>query len=533
MRCALFLTSVLLSFGIGLTGCTDSGPNADRPVAGDVIRRGNVEDPATLDPALAEDVHTFNILVDLYEGLVAEDARGNLVPGVAHSWSVSDDLLRYTFELRSNVLWSNGDALTAGDFARGLRRVAAPATPSSYAFLLESIENFAEVKAGEMPEDALGVEVIDERTLVIRLHEPNVYFLSLLAMPVAYPLHGDGSNPAQFEDPTRFVGNGAYVLEQRLLGRPVILRQNDRYWDAASVETESVEFVAIVDEVAEFNMYRAGELQITATIPPSHIDQAREEHTDEVRIAPSLALYYLAFDLTEPPLSVTALRQALSMAIDREQLVSLLGRGEHPAYSVVPPGVANYDGAEYQWKSATKEQRQQHARDLYQSAGYGADKPLKLKFVYDVGGIHERVALIVSAMWQETLGVSVALEKREWKYFLETRDNRDEWQVMRFSWFGDYNDASTFLNVFLSESVQNLPRYRSSDYDKLIVSAANLADLESRAAYLQQAEEILISDYPIAPLYFYVSKHMVNANISGFENNILDRHPSKYLRREK
>ena len=297
--------------------------------------------------------------------------------------------------------------------------------------------------------------------------------------------------------------------------------------------TDSVEFVAIVDEVAEFNMYRAGELDITATIPPTHIDQAREQHRGEVRIAPSLALYYLAFDLTEPPLSDAALRQALSMAIDREQLVALLGRGEHPAYAVVPPGVANYDGSGYQWRNATKENRQQQARDFYTTAGYSTEKPLQLKFVYDAGGIHERVALMVSAMWEETLGVSVTLDKREWKYFLETRDNRSEWQVMRFSWFGDYNDASTFLNVFLSESVQNLPRYKSDIYDDLLGSAANLADLESRAALLEQAEEMLINDYPIVPLYFYVSKHMVNANVLGFESNILDRHPSKFLRREK
>jgi len=531
MRNGLILTLVVAAFGLSLNGCSESNPGTNVGERGDLIRRGNIEYPETLDPALAEDVHAFNILIDLYEGLVAEDAHGGVTPGVAESWFVSDDGLRYTFTLRSNARWSNGDPVTAGNFVSGLRRVAEPTTLSVYASLLESIQNFAEVKSGEVPAAELGVVAIDDRTLVIHLHTPNAYFLGLLAMTVSFPLHGDGSDSAQFEDPAEFVGNGAYVLRERNIGSVVKLQRNEHYWGASTVKTHYIEYIPIVDEVAEFNMYRAGELDVTGTIPTSHIEQAKNELAVEVRVAPSLAFYYLAFDLTEPPLDDPKLRQALSMAIDREQLVAVLGRGEQPAYAVVPPGVANYDPSGYRWKDQTKTERHDQARALYASAGFGNENPLTLKYMYDAGGIHENVALVVSAMWRDTLGVVVDLEKREWKYFLDTRDHRSEWQVMRFSWFGDYNDASTFLNIFLSESAQNLPRYANTGYDGLIDSASQSTDLEARAALLRQAEEMLIEEYPIAPLYFFVSKHMVKPTVFGFEDNVLDRHPSKYLYR--
>lgn len=522
-----------LSLGLSLASCTKPPADSSAGPRNELVRRGNIEDPETLDPALAEDIHTFNVLIDLYEGLVAEDARGQLVPGVAESWAIGDDGLSYTFKLRSTARWSNEEPVVSLDFVRAFRRAASPATHSAYAGLLAPIENFEDVKSGIASEEELGVVAKDRLTLIVRLSEPSAHFLSVLAMPIAFPLYDDGSNRAQFDNADHFVGNGAYVLVGRSVGRPVRLRRSVSYWNADSVTVEFIEYVAIVNETAEFNMYRTGELDITGTIPTSHIDQARENFSSEVRIAPSLALYYLAFDLTEPPLDNQLLREALSMAIDRDQLVDVLGRGEQPAYSIVPPGVANHEGVEYSWRTAERDQRIEQAHQLYNNAGYSTENPLKLKLLYDAGGIHETVALIIRSMWQESLGVVVELDKREWKYFLDTRDVREEWQTMRFSWFGDYNDASTFTDIFHSESAQNLAMYSSAEYDHLINSAATEIDPGIRAGILARAEARLINDYPIAPLYFYVSKHMVKPNILGFENNILDRHPSKYLRRSQ
>lgn len=533
MRRAILTGLVLCGFGVVLSGCAESDSGGLPSSAESTIRRGNIGEPETLDPLLAEDVHAFSVLIDLYEGLVAENASGQIIPGVAESWTVDEGGLVYTFSLRSDARWSNGDLVTAHDFVRALRRAAKPNSQSAYATLLDPIANFREVSSGAKAHEELGVVAVDERTLVIQLHDQCAYLLSLLAMPIAFPLHSDASSPAQFEDPEEFVGNGAYTLSQRRIGSPIRLQRNEQYWDSDAVKTEYIEYIAIVDELTEFNMYRAGELDVSGTIPSNYVRQARADYEDEVRIAPSLAFYYLAFDLTEAPLDDRNLRQALSMAIDRVQLTEILGRGDQPAYAIVPPGVTNYASAQYDWSASDAAERVDRARELYETAGYSQDNPLTLRYVYDSGSIHEKVALAIGAMWRDSLGVVVEFDKREWKYFLDTRDNRSEWQVMRFSWFGDYNDASTFLDIFASGNVQNLPRYSSAAYDELLRSASLQVDPTLRAEQLATAEKTLINDYPIVPLYFFVSKHMVKSDVAGFESNIMDRHPSKYLYRRE
>jgi oligopeptide transport system substrate-binding protein len=524
-----FMFAAVLTLALFLAGCDTPSDSSTDATGQQVLRRGNGGDPGTLDPALAEDVHAFNVLLDLYEGLVAESANGGLVPGVAQSWSVTDDGHTYVFKLRGNARWSNGDPVVASDFVRAFRRVSAPETLSSYGFLLEPIKNFNAIKAGNMPVSDLGVHAIDTQTLALHLREPVSHFLSVLAMPIAFPMHASALVPESFSDAERFVGNGAYVLRERQVLGPIRLRRNDLYWNADSVSIEDVEYLPIVDEGLELNMYRAGELDITQTIPSSQFAQLKEESPGEVRIAPSLAFYCLAFDLSESPLNNKDLRRALSMAINRRKLVELIGRGEQPAFGIVPSGVANHGDAAYVWRDLDEDKRIDIAQEAYADAGFDVATPLRIKLTYDVGGIHERIALAVSGMWQEALGVEVQLEKKEWKFFLETRDNRSDWQIMRFSWFGDYNDPMTFLEIFRSDSPQNLPLYNNPDYDKLLNKASIELDSHTRTELLADAEQTLIEDYPIAPLYFYVSKHMVKPRIKGFDDNVLDRHPSRFL----
>lgn len=523
---ALVLLPVFLTLVVGCDGSSNSSSTSDST---SIVYRGNGGDPGSLDPALAEDVHAFNILTDLYEGLVSESAAGDLVPGLAESWTISDDGLIYTFTLRSEARWSNGDPVTSLDFVNAFRRVANPDTASVYGFLLEPILHFSEVQNGSLPVDQLGVTALDERILQIRLAEPSPQIIAVLAMPIAFPAHEFTVARRAFTDPDSFVGNGAYSLIAYNIGGPTRLRRNPMYWDAGSVAVEEVVYLPIVDPGTELNMYRTGELDITNTIPPEHVRSLRENRPDELRIAPSLALYYLAFDLTEPPLDNALLRQALSMAIDREQLVSLIGRGEQAAFGIVPHGVTGHVGAEFTWRAFSNHERLRRARALYREAGYSKDAPLAIKYTYDAGDIHEKVALAVSSMWRDNLGVEVALEKREWQYFLQTRDKRAEWQVMRFAWFGDYNHASTFTNIFRSGDPQNLSAYANPEYDRLLTTASSETDMRARAAHMTRAESILLADHPIAPLYFFVSKHLVRPGITGFENNVLDRHPSKYL----
>jgi oligopeptide transport system substrate-binding protein len=191
--------------------------------------------------------------------------------------------------------------------------------------------------------------------------------------------------------------------------------------------------------------------------------------------------------------------------------------------------MARYVGSRFSWRGMPDSERLRQARILYEEAGYSTESPLTIKYTYDSGDIHEKVALAVTSMWRDALGVKVTLEKMEWKYFLETRNRKSEWQVMRFAWFGDYNHASTFINIFRSDDPQNLSDYRNPEYDRLLVNAASETDAASQGILMTQAESVLLQDYPMGPLYFFVSKHLVRPGIIGFENNVLDRHPSKYL----
>ncbi len=497
-----------------------------------VLRRGNGGEPQTLDPYLAEDVHAFNVLYDLYEGLVIEGPDGSILPGVAENWEISDDGHRYTFHLRADARWSNGEPVVADDFVAGITRGVSPNSISPYSFLLAPIANAVNVIEGRVPADKLGIRAENSRTVVIELESPANHILDILAMPVAFPLYGgENFDVAQFRKPDRFVGNGPYVLDQWLPLERIRLRKNQNYRAADTVAMRTVDYYPIVDPNTELSMYRAGELDITATVPTGRIAGLRDERPDELRIAPSLGIYYIAFDLSEPPLNDKKLRQALSMAIDRDAVVAVLARGESPAFGVVPPGVAAHVAATYTWRVLPPAEREKEARKMYVDAGFDVDNPLQLSLIYDTGDIHETVALAVSSMWRDVLGAQISLEKREWKHFLATRDNRSEWQAMRFAWFGDYNDASTFTEIFRSDNPQNLSGFQSKKYDEILDEAAVTVDAGARTDLLSNAERLLIDEYPIAPLYFFVSKHLVRTDIENFQTNVLDRHPSQFLRK--
>jgi ABC-type oligopeptide transport system substrate-binding subunit len=520
---------------LGAAACersADSPDLQDSRVAPIVLRRGNGGDPETLDPAFAEDIHAFRVLTDLHEGLVAADAAGNVVPGVAHAWDISDDRLTYTFHLRPDATWSNGEALTAGDFVAGMRRSLRPGSGSAYSFLLHPIRHASAVQRDEMPLDALGISAPDPVTVVFDLEFPTPHFLAVLAMPIASPVwNGETATAAQFSDPDKFVGNGAFILDNWQPGHRIRLRKNDRFREADQVRADFVEYYAVQDLLAELNMYRAGELDITASVPGANIEDLRENRSTELRISAKLGTYYLAFDLSESPLDDPALRKALSMAIDRRAIAEVIGRGVQPAYGFIPDGVAAYEPARYDWATLSDDERQQQARRVFAASRHATDQPLRLRFTYDAGDIHERVALAVSGMWRDVLGIETELDKREWKYFLETRDRRDEWQIMRFAWSGDYNDAGTFADILLSSSPQNLAGYENEHYDDLLEAALREPDAVERSRLMSVAEATMLDDYPIAPLYFYVSKHLVSPQVQGFEDNVLDQHPSRYLRK--
>ncbi len=492
------------------------------PETTNVLERGNGGHPGSLDPLLAEDVHAFRILADLYEGLVVVGPDGQLQPGVAKRWQISDDGLVWRFELRSDARWSDGKAVTADDFVRTFRRLASGETESSYEFLLYPIVNFEAVNGGQKELASLGVEAINERTLEFRLSTPTPHWLSILSTTVAMPTR-------KADAP---VFNGAYTLFEETVNERVRLIRNPNYWDSDNVAIEEVVYHSIVNPNTEYSLYNTGGLRITATVPVDVMQTLPDRHGSELRIAPTLGLYYIAFDLSEPPFDNIEIRKALTMAMDRSALVKLLGRGEQPALGVVPDGIPDYVAARYDWADDPLVERLAAAQASLVNAGINQDKPLSLTLVYDAGDIHERVALIVADMWQRLANVNVTLDKREWQHFLATRDQRQDWDTMRFAWLGDYDDATTFLDIFVAESDMNLPGFQNERYDALI-SGATYQTGPERASTLSQAETLLINDYPVAPVYFFSSKHLVHPSVKGFQSNTLDRHLTRFLRIEE
>ncbi len=498
-----------------------------------VLHRGLPADPESVDPHKARSTQAGDILRDIGEGLLGYSPTGELVPGAAESWDVSDEGLTYTFRIRENARWSNGDPVTAEDFVFSLRRLVDPATAAFYASSIAVVANAEAIIAGELPPEELGVEAVGERTLVIRLTQPTPYLLSLLTFPSTFPvhagsiaMHGEG-----FTRPGNLLSNGAYKLDAWTPGSVLALSRNEQYWNNAATAIDEVQHHVLTQGVTELNRYRAGELHITSTVPPDTFAQVREEYGEQLRVAPYLGIYYYGFNLSKPPFKDNAgLREALSMAIDRDVLVEkITGRGEAPAYSWVPPGVDNYEPRRLAFAGMSQDERNARARRLIAEAGYGPDNPLRIELRYNTSDEHRRIALAVQAMWKEALGVETTLINEEFQVLLANMREAEVTQVFRSSWIGDYNDAHTFLSIVESDNASNLPRYANEEYDAVMDQAARQLNPQWRRVHLEEAERVFLADHAVIPLYFFVSKHLVSPEVQGWGDNVLDYHYSQHL----
>lgn len=532
----------LLACGFLITGCGNKNDDGEltarnKPLVlkdgRTVLRRGNGAEPETLDPHRAQSVTSSNILRDLYEGLVGEAPDGRLVPGAAERWEISNDNKTYIFHLRKNARWSNGEPVTAEDFAYGLRRCVDPATGSPYAEILAPIANAKAIISGEKPPSSLGVKALDAHTLQISLKAPTPYFLGLLTHSSAYPAHrvsiekhGDA-----FTQPAKHVSNGAYVLSEWVVASHITVEKNPRYWDAGNTGVDVVRYLPIDNADSEFKRYLAGELEMTGTIPISRLDWAQENLQQDYRTHPSLAVYYYGLNTTRPPFKdAPELRRALSLAVDRRIITEKVTRGgELPAYSWVPPGVSNYTPQKADYAQWPREKQIAKARKLYAQAGYSADNPLRVTLRYNTSEGHKKIATAIASMWKTNLGAEVTLINEEWKVFLANVRTRKITQVYRAGWVGDYNDANTFLELMHSRFGLNGTGYNNPDYDALVDAAALQLDPNRRQELMQQAEAIFLTDQPAIPLYHYVGKRLVKPYVKGFVGNVMSHYHSKHL----
>ena len=523
--------ALLLALGACSRGSNSSNPTALAANA-KILVRGAGQEPDSLDPQKARSVEAQRILRDVCEGLTLLDKTASAVPGTAREWSVSPDGKRYTFHLRPDARWSNGDRVVAADYVAGLRRLVDPATASQYAQVVSVIDNASEIVAGKKPPDMLGVAAPDDTTVTIDLTAPAPYLPSLLSHPSTCPVHRPtvAQHPDTFARAGVMVSNGAFRLAQWAQGSQVLLIRNDYYWDNGANHLDAVRYLLISDENAELTRYRAGELQITTTVPRGQYDWIKANLTGQLHSSPLLNTYYYGFNLERPPFKDNApLRRALSLVIDREKLASLVLRtGELPAYGWIPPGVHDYTEQSFDYRNTSLPERIAEARRLYAEAGYSAAKPLRFELRYNSGEVHDKLALAVAAMWKEALGVDVRLTSEEFKSLLQDIDRGDV-EMFRSSWSGDYNDAYTYAQYFTSGFGINMPHYHSAEYDSFVITAAAEADPHRRRELLQGAERVLLRDHPLIPLYFYAANHLVKPEVAGWYEDVMNVVYSKDL----
>jgi len=473
------------------------------PLPATELHRGLGPAPDTLDIHQAQGLSSFNLLRDLHEGLLTRDARGRPVAAIAETWQVTDDRLRWTFRLAPDARWSDGQPIVAADFVRGFQRALDPATAAPTRAWLEPIRSL----------DAPAPD-----RLIIELERAVPWFEELLTLPLMFPWRDDRSD----------LFSGAFVLARRVPGARFELERNRRFRDAAQVRAERVIWHVTEDPSAELARFRAGELHITETVPPGRIDWLRDELGPALRIAPYLGSFYLVFNLDREPFAdAPALREALVLAVDRDILVErVLGSGELPAWGLVPPGMPGWSAAPP--PAAGRQEQLERARRLYRQAGFSRRRPAGIELRYNSSLTQRRLAVAVAAMWKQQLGVRTRLVNEEWKVFVTNRRQGRITELVRGGWIADWSDPVNFLGNFHSASALNYSFFDDAEFDALLERAATGHGAE-RIDTLARAERRLLEANAIVPLYYYVSRHLVDPRVTGFEDNAMDIHLSRWL----
>lgn len=500
-----------------------------------VLHRGNSGEPQTLDPSQTSlEIEAF-ILKDLYEGLTSYDAAGNIVPGAAESWTVSDDGTVYTFKINSKANWSDGSPVTAEDFIFSFRRVEDPKTAAGYSNILYPIKNAEKVNKGEAKLEELGMKAIDAKTLEITLERPTPFFLQLLAHQTALPVNKASleKNGAEFIKPGKLVSNGAFELAEHVQNDHLTAVKNSDYWDAANVKLDKVIFYPTEDQAAAVRRFEAGEIQLVYNFSADQIERLRASHGDQVHVNPALSTYFYSFDTRVEPFSNVRVRRALSMAIDRDFLSREIYKGAQlPAYSLVPLGITNYGEPEKpDFADWTQLDREDKAIELMKEAGYGKDgKQLEVEIRYNTNPNHEAVATAVADMWKTVFGAKVTLSQIDISAHYAYLKEGGKFNVARAGWTADYADAENFMTINMKKNPTfNYGRYDNPEYDALVEKSYTEKDPAARSKLLHEAEAMVLRDQPIAPMMNFGQLWLVSNKVKGWVDNGSNDHLSKYF----
>lgn len=495
-----------------------------------VLNRSGGSDPASLDPQKATGNTAVPILNELFVGLMTTDADGRMAYGMAESHTVSDDGLVWEYKLRDGLMWSDGTPITAEDMVWTMQRLMLPETASRYAQFFYSVKNGRPVNAGQVPPESLGVSAPDEKTVRIELTVQNPLLPQALKSFAAAPsprhkveeLGNDWTKPGQF------VTNGAYTLEEWLPNTRLTLKKNPYFYDAENVEIETVNFFPTQNLNTVFNRFRAGELDAVLNFPPEQMDWIKENMADELRISPTLGVYYFLINTKKAPFDDIRVRKALALAFDKDALIErLLDTGVVPAYSFVSPVVDDYEVAKASIADMPMGERMAEAKRLMTEAGYGQDNPLTFELAYDTLEENRKITSAMRAMWR-AIGVNAEMMDTEFRN-LTRKARTGDYDVMRWAWFSPFNDASGFLNLLRSDDPSNFVGYNNADFDALMAQANSISDQAQRNDLMRQAEAILMEDYAILPVYHYVSRRLVKTYVDGWNENAGNTYLARYM----
>lgn len=530
-----FSAPCYIAIAMLLAGCGTRETPVERGNREQILHLGNGTEPQDIDPHIVTGVPEHNIIAALFEGLVSEDPRDlSPVPGAAERWTVSDNGLVYTFYLQKNGKWSNGDPVTARDFIFSYQRILSPGLAGEYAYMLFVMKNAKAFHEGKIDDfSQVGVDAIDDGILRITLNSPTPYFLSLLNHYSWFPVHPPtilkhgkiDARGSGWTRPESFVGNGPFTLDTWKMNQMITVRKSETYWDRDTVRLNEMRFYPIENADTEERFFRSGQLHVCYTLPLSKIDVYEKTYPDLLKINPFLGTYFYRVNVTRPPLDNPKVRRALSMAIDRKSIVENVTKGgQLPAHSFTPPGTAGYTAQAHIPDDIDQ------ARSLLDEAGYpdGQGFP-PVEILYNTLEAHRTIAQAIQQMWKKSLNIDVKLLNQEWKVYLDTQKELD-YDICRAGWIGDYVDPNTFLDMFLTGGGNNDTGWSNAEYDRLIAEAARMGGSPAqRHELFQRAEEILLAESPIIPIYTYTRVYAVRPEVRGWYPTILDHHPYKHL----
>ena len=507
----------------------------------------NGTEVATLDPARVTGVPEGRIIKALFEGLVVKHPRTlKPMPGMAESWSVSEDLLTYTFYIRKDAKWTNGEPVTAHDFVYSWKRFLKAQTAAEYAYQLWYVQG-AEAYTKENDEngeplnsfDTVGIKANGDYILKVKLKSPTPFFMDLMAFYPMFPVNKTNIEEAmarwpdnnewemQWLRPENLVTNGPFTVEYRRVNDRIRLKKNPDYWDADNVAMNTIDALTIEQAGTALNTYLTGSTHMIPSVLPNLIPKLMPR--EDFEPVAYLGTYFYRVNTTKPPFDDVRVRKALAITVNRKDIVEKITKaGQVPAYGLVPPGMTGYVPAEFAALDPTAAKIK--ARELLAEAGYGSGgKPFPVMEVhYNTSEAHRDIAEVVAQTWRDQLGIDAKLQNQEWKVYLDTQNNLG-FDVSRSAWIGDYPDPTTFLDMFVTGGENNKTGWGNAEYDRLITASASEADPTARLAILKDAEAILMDEMPIIPIYFYVTQNMVAPRLGGFYGNIQDEHFPKFL----